>query len=208
MESQLIFEACVESLEEAVAAEQAGAHRIELCSALDQDGLTPSAELTIQCLKQLTIPVMVMVRPRGGDFVYTENEIRQMESEIDIFKEIGVAGVVFGLLTDLHFIDVVNLERLVVRAHPLEITFHKAIDYSYDVLKSFQELNNIYGITRVLSSGGMDTAWHGRLVIKEMNELPGRRIKIIAAGKILPENRIQIAEATGVAELHGKHIVS
>lgn len=208
MESKLIFEACVESLDEAIAAEMAGAHRIELCSALDQDGLTPSAELTLACLKQLKIPVMAMVRPRGGDFVYSENEIIQMEQDIDFMKEAGVAGVVFGLLTELHFIDVVNLERLVRRAHPLEVTFHKAIDYSFDVLKSFQELNNIYGITRVLTSGGMDTAWHGRSIIKAMNELPGRRIKIIAAGKILPENRDEIAEFTGVNELHGKHIVS
>ncbi|MFY9153024.1 MAG: copper homeostasis protein CutC [Prolixibacteraceae bacterium] len=208
MDNQLIFEACVESLDEAIAAEEAGAHRIELCSALDQEGLSPSQELTLACLEQLSIPLMAMVRPRGGDFVYSEDEIREMENEIDFFKEAGVAGVVFGLLTDLHFIDVVNLERLVRRAHPLEITFHKAIDYSYDVLKSFQELNNIYGITRVLTSGGMDTAWHGRLVIKEMNELPGRRIQVIAAGKITPENRDEIIEATGVTELHGRHIVS
>lgn len=207
MDNHLIFEACVESLEEAIAAEQAGAHRIELCSALDQDGLTPSEELTMQCLKKLTIPVMAMVRPRGGDFVYSEDEISKMERDIDFFKEVGVNGVVFGLLTEHHFIDVINIKRLVRRALPLEITFHKAIDYSFDVLKSFQELNSIYGISRVLTSGGLDTAWHGKLVIKAMNELAGRRIEIIAAGNILPENRIQIAEATGVSELHGRKIV-
>jgi len=207
MESHLIFEACVESLEGALAAEQLGAHRIELCSDLDQDGLTPSQDLTLKCLKNLMIPVMAMVRPRGGDFVYTEDEIQHMERMIDFFKEVGVAGVVFGLLTDQHFIDIENVERLVRRAYPLEITFHKAIDYSFDVLKSFEELNSIYGITRVLTSGGRGTAWDGRMMLKAMNELPGRRIDVVAAGSIVPENRDEIAEYTGVFELHGKQIV-
>jgi len=203
----LLFEACVDTLEDALTAEQRGANRIELCSALDQDGLSPSLELTMQCLQNLSIPIMVMVRPRGGDFVYSEEEIRQMELEIDFFKQAGVAGIVFGLLTNQHFIDTENIERLVCKAYPLEVTFHKAIDYSFDTFKSFQELNTIEGITRVLTSGGRDTAWNGRFAIKAMNEFPGRRIKIIAAGKVLPENRNQIAEFTGISELHGKRIV-
>lgn len=207
MNNTLIFEACVETLEDALAAKKRGANRIELCSALDQDGLTPSPELTLQCVQNLSIPVMAMVRPRGGNFVYSEAEIRQMEAEIEFFKQSGVAGVVFGLLTEGDTIDIANTSRLVRRAFPLEVTFHKAIDYSNDVLKSFQELNSINGITRVLTSGGMDTAWNGREVLKQMQELPDRRIKIIAAGKVLPENRNQISEFTGVSELHGQRIV-
>jgi copper homeostasis protein len=208
MESKIMtFEACVETLEDALAAEQRGANRIELCSALDQDGLTPSPELTRQCVQNLSIPVMAMVRPRGGNFVYTEAEILQMEAEIEFFKHSGVAGVVFGLLTEDGNVDVENTQRLAKVASPLEITFHKAIDYSNDILKSFQELNAVDGITRVLTSGGMDTAWNGRHILKQMQELPGRRIKIIAAGKVLPENRTQIAEFTGATELHGKRIV-
>jgi len=202
-----IFEACVETLEDALVAEQRGANRIELCSALDQDGLTPSPELTKKCVQNLSIPVMAMVRPRGGNFVYTEAEILQMESEIEFFKQSGVAGVVFGLLTDDSTIDVENTRRLAKLAFPLEVTFHKAIDYSSDILKSFQELNTIDGIMRVLTSGGMDTAWNGRHILKQMQELPNRRIKIIAAGKVLPENRTQITEFTGATELHGKRIV-
>lgn len=207
MDTTLIFEACVESLEEALAAEQRGANRIELCSALDQDGLTPSPELTMLCVQNLSIPVMAMVRPRGGNFVYNQAEILKMESEIEFFKQSGVYGVVFGLLTDDGTVDVENAKRLTRLASPLEVTFHKAIDYSNDISKSFQELNAIDGITRVLTSGGMDTAWNGRHILKQMQELPGRRIKIIAAGKILPENRTQIAGFTGVSELHGKRIV-
>jgi len=207
MDTTLIFEACVETLEDALIAEKRGANRIELCSALDQDGLTPSPELTMQCVQNLSIPVMAMVRSRGGDFVYTEDEIQLMEAEIVYFKESGVAGVVFGLLTKDGTIDVENTRRLAKLAFPLEVTFHKAIDYSNDILKSFQELNAIDGITRVLTSGGMDTAWNGRHILKQMQNLPGRQIKIIAAGKVLPDNRTQIAEFTGATELHGKRIV-
>ena len=203
----LILEACVETLEEAVAAERRGANRIELCSALDQDGLTPTPEITMRCLEHLSIPIMAMVRPRGGDFVYSENEIRQMETNIEFFKLAGVSGVVFGLLTKDGEIDLENTRRLAKLAFPLEVTFHKAIDDTTDILKSFHQLNAIDGINRVLTSGGKDTAWNGLSIIKAMNELPERRIQIIAAGKIVPENRVQIAEFTGVMELHGKRIV-
>ena len=203
----LIFESCVETLEDALIAERQGANRIELCSALDLDGLTPSQELTRQCLKKLTIPIMAMVRPRGGNFVYSEDELLQMEREIAFFKQLGVAGVVFGLLTGQGVVDLENTRRLAELASPLEVTFHKAIDYTGDVVESFQKLNRIAGITRVLTSGGMDTAWNGREILKTMNNLPDRRIKIIAAGKVLPENRLQVAEYTGVSELHGKRIV-
>ena len=207
MSNSLIFEACVETLEDALAAERRGANRIELCSALDQDGLTPSEELTKQCVQNLSIPVMAMVRPRGGNFVYTEEELRQMEAEIEFFKQSGVAGVVFGLLTESGDINVENTSRLARLAMPLDVTFHKAIDYSNDILRSFQQLNSINGITRVLTSGGMDTAWNGRNVLKQMQDLQGRRIKIIAAGKVLPDNREQIASFSGVSELHGKRVV-
>jgi copper homeostasis protein len=202
-----LYEACVESLEEALTAEERGAHRIELCSALDQDGLTPSRALIAQCLERLSIPVMAMIRPRGGDFVYAEAEVAQMEEEIAFCKQAGVAGVVFGLLTREGEVDVANTERLIRAARPLEITFHKAIDYSQDVLKSFRALNALEGITRVLTSGGCETAWDGREMLKAMNEMPGRRIGIIAAGRLLPENREQLAGYTGIWELHGKRIV-
>ncbi len=207
LSEKLIFEVCVDNLDDAIAAEQRGANRIELCSALHQDGLTPTTELTKKCVGQLSIPIMAMVRPRAGNFVYSESEIRQMESEIQFFKHSGVAGIVFGLLTNDGTIDIENTQRLCKLSFPLEVTFHKAIDCSIDVLKSFQDLNSIHGITRVLTSGGMETAWDGRFLLKQMNDLPERKIHIIAAGKILPENRVQIAEFTGINELHGKRIV-
>jgi copper homeostasis protein len=206
-ESPRLFEACVETLDAALAAQRRGAQRIELCSALDQDGLTPASELAGQCVRLLAIPVLAMIRPRAGDFVYDEDEIRQMECEIETFKGLGVAGVVFGLLTPNHAIDIVNTERLVRRASPLGVTFHKAIDATADVLESFRQLNAIDGISRVLTSGGRDTAWNGRHALKAMNGLAGRRIEIVAAGQLLPENRDRLADYTGVRQLHGKRIV-
>lgn len=203
----LLFEACVESFEAAHVAQQRGAHRIELCSALDQDGLTPAHDLVQRCVRGLSIPVVVMIRPRGSDFVYTEAELRQMERDIKLCQQASVAGVVFGLLTEDGHIDMHNTERLVRAALPLAVTFHKAIDSSTDVLASFMQLNAINGITRVLTSGGQATAWEGRDALKAMHALPGRRIEIVAAGKLSPDNRRQLADYTGVRELHGKNIV-
>ena len=205
--SSLLFEACVESFEAAITAQQRGAHRIELCSALDQDGLTPSHELVQRCVQGLSIPVVAMIRPRGGDFVYTEAELDQMECDIQRCQQAGVAGVVFGLLTENGEIDMHNTERLVRAATPLAVTFHKAIDSSTDIQASFMQLNTIHGITRVLTSGGQTTAWEGRDALKAMHALPGRRIEIVAAGKLLPDNRRQLADYTGIRELHGKNIV-
>lgn len=203
----LVYEACVESLADALAAERRGAHRIELCSALDQDGLTPARELIAECRRRLSTPVMVMIRPRGGDFVYSDDEVARMAEEIAFCKRSGVAGVVFGLLTPDGAIDGKNTERLARAALPLDVTFHKAIDYSADIIASFGRLNSIDGISRVLSSGGCATAWEGRDTLKAMQEMPGRRIQIIAAGRLLPENRERVADYTGVRELHGKRIV-
>lgn len=207
MRENLILEACVETIEEAMLAQQKGADRIELCADLSQDGLTPSHEMAEWCFKHLTIPVMVMIRPRGGDFVYTEQEIRQMEKEIDYFKDSGAAGLVFGLLTPDNRIDVVNTQRLLNLAFPMQVTFHKAIDSTTNLLGSLDQLKNMKGITRVLTSGGMDTAWNGREMIKQMNQLAGKAISIIAAGKVTPQNFSDIAAYTGVRELHGKRIV-
>ena len=203
----LLYEACVETLDEALLAQQRGAQRIELCSALDQDGLTPTRELAAACVRKLGIPVLAMIRPRGSDFVYTPAEQAQMESEIAGFKAIGVAGVVFGLLTCDGRVDIEATRRLVALAAPLQVTFHKAIDATRDVLEALRELAAIDGLTRVLSSGGCATAWDGRDTLKAMHELAGRRLTIVAAGRLLAGNRQQLADYTGIGELHGRRIV-
>ena len=203
----LLCEACVETLDDALRAERLGAQRIELCADLDADGLTPPPERVRACLQRLTIPLMVMIRPRGGDFVYSAGEIARMAEDIGHFKSLGVAGVVLGVLDAQDQVDVDATRRLAQLAAPLDVTFHKAIDAARDVLGALRALREIPGITRVLSSGGRATAWQGRDVLRAMHALAGPRIAVIAAGKVSAANRQQIADYTGVREVHGRRVV-
>ena len=202
----MILEACVETMEEAIRAEFQGADRIELCADLRVGGITPSYALLESVTKKINIPVMVMIRPRGGDFVYSEEELQQMEKEIDIAKNNGAAGLVFGLLTPENKIDIVNTERLVRRAAPLSVTFHKAIDCLADPVEGVLALMEIKGITRILTSGGKPTAREGANVIREMIDKSGDALTILVAGRVTDENVKEIAELTGANELHGRKI--
>lgn len=205
--STLLFESCVENYADALYAQQRGAQRIELCSALADDGLTPDRDVARECVQRLTIPVMVMIRPRAGDFVYSAAELETMAGEIAYFKTLGVAGVVLGALGAGSEVDVEATRRLCAAAQPLAVTFHKAIDATPDPLASLCRLNAIAGVTRVLTSGGHETAWQGREVLRAMQALAGRRVALIAAGKVTADNRQAIADYTGIGELHGKRVV-
>ena len=203
----MILEACVETWDEAQKARLNGAHRLELCSHLELDGLTPDQALIKKTCSNVNIPVMVMIRPRGGDFVYSEEELQQMEKEIEIAKNNGAAGLVFGLLTPENKIDVVNTARLVLRASPLPVTFHKAIDNLIDPVQGVLALREIKGITRILTSGGKPTAREGAKVISDMIDKAGEALTILVAGRVTNENVKEIAALTGAKELHGRKIV-
>jgi copper homeostasis protein len=203
----MILEACVESYEEAILAQERGAHRVELCSRLDLDGLTPSPELISQVCRELNIPVMVMIRPRAGDFVYSDDEVETMLKEIEIAKSLGASGIVFGLLTDENQIDTANCLLLAAAAGPLPVTFHKAIDCLNDPAVGVRKLNQIDGIKRILTSGGKATAKEGTMKIREMIDLAADKIIILVAGKVTQENIHEISELTGAAEFHGRRIV-
>lgn len=203
----MIVEACVETFEEALLAEKQGANRIELCSDLDLDGLTPSFELMRQTCSNLHIPVMVMIRPRGGNFVYSEKEIIQMQAEIDFAKKAGASGVVFGLLTENNKVDKNNTRRLAEYARPLPVTYHKAIDVLEDQVAATNILKNIKGIRRILTSGGKPTALEGQATIREMIKAAEDKIIILVAGKVLHSNLKKIQEVTGATEFHGRRIV-
>ena len=136
----MLLEACVETFEEAFAAWQRGASRIELCSHLELDGLTPSPELISKTCSGLPIPVMVMVRSRAGDFIFSEEEVRSMEVEIEVARKMGAAGIVLGLLTAENRIDLPNTQRLAEAARPLPVTFHKAVDLLTDPVDGVREL--------------------------------------------------------------------
>jgi copper homeostasis protein len=203
----MIKEVCVETFEEAVLAEQRGANRIELCSDLANDGLTPSPELMQKTCSTLKIPVMVMIRPRAGNFVYSEEEIIQMKSEIDEAKKVGAAGVVFGLLTPENEIEEKNTRLLAEYAHPLPVTFHKAIDVLENPEEGVHILKEIKGIKRILTSGGKATAKEGAETIRKMQEEAGENLIILVAGKVTDENVEEIQELTGAEEFHGRRIV-
>jgi copper homeostasis protein len=203
----MLKEVCVETLQEAVLAEKLGANRIELCSDLHLDGLTPSYELMKQACSTLKIPVMVMIRPRAGNFVYSEEEISRMKSEIDLAKEAGAAGVVFGLLTPENKIDETNSKILAEYAHPLPVTFHKAIDVMENPVEGVSVLKEIVGITRILTSGGKPTAMEGLKTIHRMIEVAGEQLTILVAGKVLNSNVEEVQKLTGAKELHGRRIV-
>ena len=203
----MIKEACVETLEEAVLAEKKGADRIELCLHLELDGLTPLFEMMNEVCSKLLIPVMVMVRPRSGGFVYTEQELDQMKNDIDCAKKAGAQGIVLGLLTPSDEIDIINTSQLALYAQPLEVTFHKAFDDTPDLIKSYHLLTNIKGITRILTSGGKATAIEGITIIKQLVALSQGKPKIMAAGKVTHKNLLEIKNETGAMEFHGRKIV-
>lgn len=203
----MIKEACVETYNEALLAEERGANRIELCSRLDLDGLTPSTDLMVKTCAALKIPVMVMIRPRAGSFVYNTQEVNSMMAEIDIARKSGAAGIVLGLLTTGNKIDVVNTRKLVEHAHPLPVTFHKAIDELNDLVEGVKLLRQIKGIRRILTSGGKPTALEGKETIKEMIKNAGDDLVILVAGKVTAENIDEVKQATKATEFHGRRIV-
>lgn len=204
----MIFEACVETLEEASLAWKRGAHRIELCSRLDLEGLTPPVDIVRKVCSEISIPVMVMIRPRPGDFTCTDEELDVFKEQIAEAGEAGAAGVVFGLLTRDNRIDIPRTTQLAKWAGSLDVTFHKAIDRLDDPAEGVRILKKVKGITRILTSGGKETAELGAHVIQDMRKAAEGLITIVAAGRITSENRMHIASLTGARELHGRNIVS
>lgn len=203
----MIKEACVESLQGAVIAERLGADRIELCADLSIGGTTPSYALVSSVKAVLSIPVMVMIRPRDGNFEYSGTELKLMSQAIEICKKIGVDGVVLGILDKYGNIDLSALSRMVELASPLQVTFHKAIDVSRDILASVEQLTNIPGLSRILTSGGMPTALEGRNTINRMIHTAASSLTIIAAGSITSENLYDVAGKINTDEFHGRKIV-
>ena len=203
----MIKEACVESFREAKIAQEKGADRIELCSDLASDGLTPSFDLMKKACTELDIPVMVMARPRGGNFVFTTEEVERTKQAIDQAKEAGALGVVIGLLTPENKIDIENTRILAEYAAPLPVTFHKAIDEMENPVEGVKNLKTIPNIKRILTSGGKPTALEGQGTLKAMIAEAEGKIIILVAGKVLNSNVDEIQKITGTNELHGRRIV-
>jgi len=208
LEAPYIIEACVDSLESAVLAEQNGADQIELCTKLDVGGLTPDFTLIKQVQKILNIPIKAIVRPREGNFVYNDDEVEHMIDSISKCRYLGIKGVVFGTLTpDNQDLDMELVEELSAVAYPLEVTIHKAIDECTNPVKEIKKLKKIKNISSVLSSGTKNTALEGAEVLKSMIREGGERIKVIAAGKITKENLSIVRSKIGAKAYHGRAIV-
>jgi len=195
------IEACVESLEAAVAAAAGGADRIELCVNLAAGGTSPDAETLAACLSRVAIPLFVMVRPRGGDFHYSAAERAGMVEEIWQVKAAGAQGIVTGALRPDATVDETLTRELMAAAQPLPITFHRAFDSCDDVEETLETLIAL-GVTRVLTSGRAPTAPEGAATIAQLVRLAAGRIGILAGGGITGDNVAALVRTTGVREVH------
>ena len=178
-----------------------------MCKDLKLDGLTPDVNVIKNTLISVNIPIKVMIRPRAGNFIYHFDEIKKMEQDIDLCKELNVPEVVIGALTNSANIDIKLTEKLASRAHPMAVTFHKAIDYTEDILFELNRLSKIDHISSILTSGGQSTAIQGASMITKMINNFGKRFTMIAAGSITNENLVQVHDAIHANEYHGKKIV-
>jgi copper homeostasis protein len=195
------LEVCIDSVESAIAAERGGAKRVELCSDLLEGGITPGAGLIASVRRHISIDLFVMIRPRGGDFFYSNLEFEVMEDEIAHARRLGADGVVLGLLDDLGRVDVARTSRLVELAAPLQVTFHRAIDMTADMTAALEDVIST-GATRILTSGGAPNVQEGVAEIARMVRDARGRIAIMPGGGITPGNIATIAQATGASEFH------
>ncbi len=201
-----IFEACVRNYNEAVRAEALGANRVELCDNLSEDGTTPSFGNIKKVVNSLKIPVMVIIRPRGGNFEYSEDEVEIMIEDIKTCKELGAYGVVIGALKG-DKIDLNTTKKLVEAAKPMSITFHMAFDEIDNKKGAIDELVTL-GVDRILTKGGTGgNALIGREAIKDLIKYSNDRIIIMPGKGVNKENRDYIMEYTRAKEIHGTRVV-
>ncbi len=194
-------EICIDSVESAIAAERGGAERIELCSDLLEGGLTPGAGLIASVRRRVGIDLFVMIRPRGGDFCYTDFEFEVMQEEIKHARQLGADGVVLGLLDEEGRVDGPRTRKLVELAEPLPVTFHRAIDMTPDLSAAMEDVVRT-GACRILTSGGAPNVSRGIGQIARMVAAANGRILIMPGGGITADSIVGIAEATGASEFH------
>jgi copper homeostasis protein len=197
---RVLFEICVDSIDGVAAAARAGAGRVELCAALIEGGITPSIGTIELACRRSTIPVNVIIRPRGGDFLHTADELAVMERDIAAAKQAGAAGIVFGMLTAEGAIDVAATQRLLAAARPLPVTFHRAFDMCADPAAALEVLIGL-GIDRVLTSGQEPTALEGSALIAALVRQAAGRI-IVMPGVVNARTVGRVVAETGASEVH------
>ena len=201
MSEPVLIEVCVDSIASAMAAERGGAQRIELCSDLLEGGVTPSLGLLAVVRSKVAIGVHPIIRPRPGDFCYSDAEIEIMRRDIELAKSEGADGVVLGILKTNSTVDVARTRELVELAQPLSVTFHRAFDVSTDLLEAFEGVCAT-GADRLLTSGGAQECIKGMDTVAQLVQAAQGRIKIMAGGRIGISNAATIVERTGVTEIH------
>jgi copper homeostasis protein len=197
----VLIEVCVDSVESALAAERGGAMRLEVCSNLLEGGVTPSLGMIKAVRRNVSIALNVMIRPRGGDFCYSDEEFAIMRQDITSAKQAGADGVVLGVLDVDGNVDTNRTAQLVDSAAPLTVTFHRAIDMTRNLVGSLQTLKCL-GVTRILTSGGEQTAIEGRHEIARLVCAAKDKIAVMAGSGIREHNVCQLVDATGVREIH------
>jgi copper homeostasis protein len=195
------LEVCVDSVEGALAAQEGGAHRVELCAALFEGGLTPSAAAITLARRHLQIDLNVIIRPRGGDFCYSELEFEVMREDVQVAKRLGANGVVLGLLREDGAVDVERTRRLVETARPLSVTFHRAFDMTRAPFAALEELVEL-GIDRLLTSGQESSALAGIDLLRDLVRAAGDRILVLVGGDINERNLEKILRETQAREVH------
>ena len=202
----IIREACVGNFKESQSAVLNGADRLELCENLAVGGTTPSYGTIALAEEKLDTPLLVMIRPRGGDFVYSVEEIEIMKRDIQKCKELGVYGVVFGVLNHEGTLNMQAMKTLVECSKPMQITCHMAFDALVDPFEGLEQLVAL-GVDRILTKGGNISAFEGRATLKNLVAKASNRIVIVAGGGVTEDNYQIIVEETGVKEVHGTKIV-
>ena len=197
----MILEICANSYKSAINAQRAGAHRIELCEDLSVGGVTPNEQTLAKVLEELSIPVFVLVRPRSGDFNYSDEEFHMMLQTIDVCKAKGCAGIVAGVLNTDRTIDEQRTNTLIEHSRPLAFTFHRAFDEVIDPKTSLEILIRL-GVDRILTSGQEAKAIEGLPMLKALNQLANEKLIIMPGSGINPNNALNFKKA-GFIEIHG-----
>jgi copper homeostasis protein len=196
-----LLEVCAGSLQSALNAQAGGAHRIELCDNLNEGGTTPSPGIIRQAVKLLDIPVFVLIRPRPGDFLYSDEEFEAMRQDIMHCKEQGAKGIVVGILCADGTVDVERMTELVRLARPMQVTFHRAFDMVDDPWLALEEIISL-SCDRILTSGQASTAIAGAGLISALVSMAAERILIMPGSGITENNALELIRMTGVKEIH------
>ena len=201
MKRKYSLEISVETGEAALAAQRGGADRIELCGNLSIGGVTPSIEVMRTVREQLHIPIFAIIRPRGGDFVYSEGESAEMKRSIAEAKRARMDGVALGILTNDRLVDIERTRELVAIARPLPATFHRAFDDCANLHEALEDVMQT-GASRILTSGGAKSALEGAAILAELVAAAGNRITIVPGAGISASNIARVVRETGAREFH------